>query len=233
MKTPFKKVLILQGISGSGKSTFAKQQPNAVVVSADFIHYKDGVYAFDESRLSVAHNTCMLNFTSYMLGNQHFPVPAGVDTLIVDNTNTRALFMAPYIAVARALDVEVEIHSFRVDPEVAAARNDGRAPLSVVKSMADQIENFHMPVQWTRDGVKYIIHGAEKAEAAPETVHDPRKLPVLKDQAKLDRIWAKASSFSRHTMFNTSQGVAKAAVAEYLANVAGFTLYEDLAKKDS
>ncbi len=176
------RVIILQGVSGSGKSTWARAQPNAAVVSADALFYgPDGVYRWDEARLSEAHNQCLKRFAQYLAHPTFKPVedPEFIDTIIVDNTNTRVFFMAPYVALARAFDSPVEVHSFRVPPEVAAARNSGRAPASVVAEMAASILDFQMPAIWVRDGVQLVIHDDKGQRVVPpeELLTKPEEAP--------------------------------------------------------
>ena len=81
--SPF--VVVMRGISGSGKSTFARELDLCVrrrgltcaIVSADrFFEGSHGGYFFDRVRLSEAHQQCRDNF-----------VAAATDVVVVDNTN--------------------------------------------------------------------------------------------------------------------------------------------------
>lgn len=147
-----RQVSILQGTSGSGKSTWARRQDHALVVSADHVMIgEDGAYVFDESKVPAGHQRCFSEFLRALQGG------SDASHLIVDNTNTQALFMAPYVAAAMAFKVPVTIRSFRAPPDICAARNKGRAPMSVVRDMCATLERFTMPAQWERDGVGYEV----------------------------------------------------------------------------
>ncbi len=153
-----RRVVILQGVSGSGKSTWTRAQTERhTVFSVDEIFFQpDGSYVWDEARLSEGHRLCLRRFAEHLSAHERGLIP-GPETVIVDNTNTRALFMAPYVALARAFDLPVEIISFRAPADVCFARNGGRAPLAVVQEMTQNIANFQMPKYWTADGVTYTI----------------------------------------------------------------------------
>ena len=81
-----KNLYILSGVSGSGKTTFTKSivsiYPEVVVCSADKYFYSEcGVYNFDPTQLTHAHNECKSLFDDAIKNDE--PV------VIVDNTNTR------------------------------------------------------------------------------------------------------------------------------------------------
>jgi predicted kinase len=139
-----KRVVVLQGTSGSGKSTWARRQPDAIIVSADDnLIDPDGVYRFTPERQAEGHKLCLRKFTRALL-NETSP-----STIIVDNTNTRPLYMAPYVALGQSFQCQVEIRSFRAPVDVCVARNNGRAPPSVVREMAEAIEHFVLPPIWS------------------------------------------------------------------------------------
>ncbi len=82
MKT--KNIIILRGVSGSGKSTAAKLFGGNVEIccSDDFFTSPDGEYNFTPSRLPDAHEYCRGVFMK-ALENED------VDTIVVTNTNSR------------------------------------------------------------------------------------------------------------------------------------------------
>jgi predicted ABC-type ATPase len=85
MNAKNKSVIILRGVSGSGKTSFAKMlqdlHPNVVSVSADqFFVTKNGDYAFDSAKLGSAHAWCFLEF--------QMAVDRESQLIVVDNTNT-------------------------------------------------------------------------------------------------------------------------------------------------
>lgn len=109
------KVVILRGISGSGKSTWAKGQSGAVVVSADdYFLQADGNYRYVAEDIHEAHKTCYRAFMDALARRDPL--------IIVDNTNIFMWEFSVYILPAEVLDYEVEIITFLCDPELAIAR---------------------------------------------------------------------------------------------------------------
>ena len=95
-----KNVIILRGVSGSGKSTFAsmlaRHNSGAVVVTADD-YFTDswGLYKFDASKLGAAHAHCFKRFQNALFN-------CDVNTVIVANTNTSPKDFKNYVDVAEA-----------------------------------------------------------------------------------------------------------------------------------
>lgn len=139
MTTAIGKVIILRGVSGSGKSTYTrKHHPAALVCSADdFFIGEDGVYRFDGTRIKDAHKWCMRKFVD--------AVVVEYLEIVVDNTHTTKWELAPYLAVAEAHDYEVEIVWCRCPVEIAAARNAHGVPAKQVAAME---RRFEAPLPW-------------------------------------------------------------------------------------
>jgi tRNA uridine 5-carbamoylmethylation protein Kti12 len=144
-----KTVIILQGVPGSGKTSFASERIAAShaqvkVVSADhfFERIGGGKYAFDPMRLSEAHGECFREFIAALQG--------GVEMVIVDNTNTRVEEISPYVLGAQAYGYEFEVLRVLCDPKVAAARNQHGVPEGAVRAMADRIAKCNLPPWWRR-----------------------------------------------------------------------------------
>jgi len=111
-----KTVVIMCGISGSGKSTrTAKHYPKAAVCSADYFFMVDGEYKFDPSKLPEAHGMCLRNFVTCLQGE--------ADMVVVDNTNTTVAEVAPYAALALAYGYDLKVEILKVDTIEAYARN--------------------------------------------------------------------------------------------------------------
>ena len=104
------RIIVLAGCTGSGKTTYARQQfTNALVVSAD--HYFEDLAArsgktyrevWDPSLLGTAHDLCRQSFAE--------AVKAGHPIVIVDNTNVRATDRQRFVNVGLEHGYEVEIH---------------------------------------------------------------------------------------------------------------------------
>jgi predicted kinase len=119
-------IYLLQGIPGSGKSTWARER-NAVICSADDYFEKPDGYRFDPKKLGDAHAQCMRRFLDALM--------QGETSIIVDNTNTTQLELAPYYLVARAYNREVTLVRFNIDPKVAHARCVHGVPLDAIQRM--------------------------------------------------------------------------------------------------
>ena len=130
------RVILMAGVPGSGKSHYVNNKlglSRESVVSADnFFVGSDGVYRFDPSQLGAAHGDCLRGFVSSL--------HQGLRTVVVDNTNTTAIEMSPYVALAAAYGYEVEIVRVGCDPAVAAARNTHGVPERAVRAMAERLD---------------------------------------------------------------------------------------------
>lgn len=147
-----RKVLILQGVSGSGKTSFCERykekNPNTIVVSADD-HFvgQDGKYRFAPDQLGLAHAKCFAKFMAALAEDS-------IDTVIVDNTNASALEMNPYVLSVAAANVVREpldpiafrILTFEVsDLNTCFNRNQHGVPLKGIKAQDERIREFLAP----------------------------------------------------------------------------------------
>lgn len=136
------RAIILCGIPGSGKSTYArKTYPNHVILSADNYFMIDGVYRYDESKIQEAHSDCLRRFVH--------ECEWGCHNLVVDNTNTKVTDIAPYHAIATAYGYEVNILVIEADPEVAFQRNVHGVPLEMCRKMALRLKGLVVPSWWS------------------------------------------------------------------------------------
>lgn len=127
-----KRVIVLQGPQGSGKSTFTAQFPHAKVCSADTFFEGPEGYKHDAKKLGEAHAWCLRRFVEALQAADEPCAPAGEALVIVDNTNSQRWEMSTYVQLARAYGFEVEIHTFIVDAKVAFGRNTHNAPWETV-----------------------------------------------------------------------------------------------------
>ena len=107
-------LILMQGVSGSGKSHIANAIANAEdleVVSADnymtvFTLGAGWLYQFDPSRLGVCHKYCREMAEEILMAPQNRGV-------IVDNTNTTKAEAQPYLDMAKKYGHKVQV--VRVD----------------------------------------------------------------------------------------------------------------------
>lgn len=83
---------------------------------------------------------------------------ANIDLIVVNNTNTTALEMAAYLAVAKAKNAKVELVTLLKDPEKCAKRNVHGVPLEACKQMDKRIRERKLPPFWKFDSVKEVVN---------------------------------------------------------------------------
>src|SRR5579859_3354439 len=118
-------VKIMQGIPGSGKSTYARKTwPGALILSSDDYFMKDGKYVFDPSKLGEYHGRILKNFSQELMYCTRYICEGDKDKIIViDNTNTKATEIAPYYQLALAYRCDVEIVKVLCSIKTGFARN--------------------------------------------------------------------------------------------------------------
>lgn len=133
-----KKLYIVRGVPGSGKSTFALElvRANFLVCEADKYFYdKEGNYNFDGSKLKEAHEWCRDRVETFMkdsLLNDQF-----YRQIAVSNTFTREWEMQPYVDLA-------EKYGYRVFSVIVENRHGGKnihgVPDEVIEKMKERFE---------------------------------------------------------------------------------------------
>lgn len=138
------KLVILRGLPGSGKSYLAAQilktelasGKTAEIFSTDNFFMIDGKYVFDASKLPDFHQK---NFNAAQAAMQR-----GLETVIVDNTNTQGWEMSRYINAALKLGRTVEVHtpqtSWAWDVKECTKRNSHGVPQDAIQKMFDRFE---------------------------------------------------------------------------------------------
>jgi predicted kinase len=107
------RVTVLRGISGSGKSTWAKQQ-GVPVFSTDQFFMIDGEYRYDATRIGEYHSRNLRAFLEALWRSEPW--------IIVDNTNICAWEYSPYVLAGQAFGYETELVTFLCSPETSLAR---------------------------------------------------------------------------------------------------------------
>ncbi len=134
-----KKLFILVGVPGSGKSFKAKEIAEhytknniaSLICSTDDEFIVNGAYQFDQKKLGENHTKCQKKAESAMR--------YGI-CVIVDNTNILKVHREPYKNLAAKYGYEVEEVFIECDIEVAIKRNTHNVPEATIRRMASQIE---------------------------------------------------------------------------------------------
>lgn len=139
-------VIIMSGVSGSGKSTYVHEHfPDAMVCSADHHFMKNGEYNFNPSLLGEAHKMCIQRFTMGLID----PENPYTDTIVVDNTNTTSEEIAPYYALGSTFAEKVELITLiPYDPNTCFIRNKHGVPLPAILGMHERLLNRKLPPFW-------------------------------------------------------------------------------------
>jgi predicted kinase len=102
-----KTLILLRGLPGSGKSTFANYMFSNNIFEADQYFYdEDKKYNFDASKLHLAHKYCQLRVEHAMEDNL---ISGGWDVseIVVSNTSTTEKELEPYLELAKKYDYQV------------------------------------------------------------------------------------------------------------------------------
>lgn len=136
-------VIIMRGVSGSGKTTVAKRWaervPGAQIVSTDAYMFAGG-REFDHTRLEFCHQQCKTDYRALL--------EAGTPLVIVDNTNTKFSSIVPYVEVIDELGCTFTVLQIHVDPKVAFERGIHKVPLETIEVMGIHMWSERLPSTW-------------------------------------------------------------------------------------
>ena len=134
------KLILMRGVSGSGKSTLAKKlaadNENSVIYSTDDFFMIEGIYTFDP--LSLGKNHKMNQDRARCAMQEKTPC------VIIDNTNTQAWEMLPYVETALELGYEIEIQEpdpVPIEEIMRRQKSDKNLPLETVQRMLSRFES--------------------------------------------------------------------------------------------
>ncbi len=137
-----RKVLILRGLPGSGKTTFAElvkekclPYETVVVSQDDYIVNSFGSIEYNPESEYGSKGGCFRRFLK---------AAEIADNIIVDGTNIENWMISPYIFAAEALGYGVEIHTFKIDPKTSRDRNTHNVPAGVIDNMAARFETVEV-----------------------------------------------------------------------------------------
>ena len=169
--------MVLIGVSGSGKSTFARRQFRPwQVLSSDFCR---GLVADDEDDQSAS--TDAFDVLHYIAGKRL----AGGRLTVVDATNVQPVARKALISLARAHDVLPVAIVLDMPLSVCAQRNEARADrdfgVQVLRRQRDDLRRSLSSLQ--KEGFRYVhvLHGQEDVDGADVVLerlfNDLRHLP--------------------------------------------------------
>lgn len=98
-----KKLYIVRGLPGSGKSTFAKSL-GGTHFETDSYFMVDGEYKFDFTKLKEAHKWCQDSVNTAMILNHTTGIN---EVIVVSNTFTQEWEMQPYFEMAESWGYQV------------------------------------------------------------------------------------------------------------------------------
>lgn len=132
-----KKLIIMRGLPGSGKSGAAKRfVGNGIIHSTDDFFINNGGYVFDEKNVSRFHH---FNFLSSVRSMQE-----GMSPVIIDNTNIIAEHCVDYIEAGKMYGYDIIVvepsATWSFDIDELMKRNTHGVPRETLVDMLDKYE---------------------------------------------------------------------------------------------
>jgi len=133
-----KKLIIMRGLPGSGKSEKAKQLvEDGIIHSTDNYFVQDGVYKFDENNICRFHDLNLMSSIESM--------KKGVSPIIIDNTNLISFYCEDYVENAKIYGYEIVVvepeSSWAFDVDELVKRNVHNTSRDVILAMLKMYED--------------------------------------------------------------------------------------------
>ena len=123
------RLILVRGVPGSGKSTFAaKVFPGVFHIENDMFHVKDGEYRFDFNKQKDAVSWCM-EMCETALRN-------GMD-VVVSNTFTKRRYVMAYVRLAAKYGADVSVYRM-----TGSFENRHSVPATVFNNMKKNFEDW-------------------------------------------------------------------------------------------
>ena len=130
---------IMRGCPGSGKTTLARElrgETGRVFSTDDFFVQSDGEYVFDPNKIAEYHKRNQ--------GKARKAISEGVSPVVIDNTNTTAWEMRPYVETGLRHGYKIQFvepdTSWRYDPDQLFLKNSHGVPLESIKRMLKRFQ---------------------------------------------------------------------------------------------
>jgi predicted kinase len=99
IKSSQKDLIILRGIPGSGKSTFAQFLGTKAICCTDDYITRNGVYCWKPETIDISHEWCKRKCRRFMEKN--------INRIVIANTNTTEKEMQPYVDLAQQFSYKI------------------------------------------------------------------------------------------------------------------------------
>uniref|UniRef100_A0A8D2CY36 NEDD4-binding protein 2-like 2 n=1 Tax=Sciurus vulgaris TaxID=55149 RepID=A0A8D2CY36_SCIVU len=170
-----KLLILLRGLPGSGKTTLSRillgQSRDGIVFSTDdYFHHQDG-YRYNVNQLGDAHD--------WNQNRAKQAIDQGRSPVIIDNTNTQAWEMKPYVEMAIGKGYRVEFHEpetwWKFDPEELEKRNKHGVSRKKIAQMLDRYE-YQMSISIVMNSVE----PSQKSTQRPPPPQGRQRESILK-----------------------------------------------------
>ncbi|XP_035479396.2 NEDD4-binding protein 2-like 2 isoform X2 [Scophthalmus maximus] len=161
-------LILMRGLPGSGKSTLARELlstgPSGLILSTDDYFAQENDYRYDPGLLGVAHH--------WNQGRAKDAMHDRRSPIIIDNTNTQAWEMKPYVTMALERGYRVDFcepdTGWKFDPYELEKRNKHGVPHEKIAQMLDR---FAFPIS-----VDIVMSSQEPPHVNQR--HQPEQLQV-------------------------------------------------------